>query len=157
MKRIALILVFAVMLGLCACGQEEIPANTTEGETASATSNLEPVLLNVVRADWVELVYDSGYEPPTPKDIGTKSVDKGKTIHYDAAGGDVTIAVENFDTNGVTVRFQTNGMSIRNLDGTINGHDCLTVIPYNEAYEILSLRDDAGTKLSFTFIKNESP
>jgi len=40
MKRITLVLVFAAMLGLCACGQAEVPVSVTEGETATVPTTI---------------------------------------------------------------------------------------------------------------------
>jgi len=149
MKRIALVLVAALLLALCACGETEALESTTESKTTIVASNRESVILKMIQADWDDWAYIYDYEPPKPKDLGTQIVEVGNAVSFHTWCGDAIITVTSSEAEAVTVRFQTSGMVKPYTDET----DWIVVIPYGEAYRIISDSFDGGTSLIFTFFK----
>lgn len=80
-------------------------------------------------------------------------MDIGNAIAFNTWCGDATIAIEDFDAETVTVRLLTNGM-VKRYNTPADEYDWVAVIPFNEEYHIVSQSDDAGTRLIFTFTKN---
>ena len=141
MKRIALVLVFAVMLGLCACGQEEAPTEPI----------LEPVILNVVQ-NWY------GWEPPENYErphLTIQGVDVGNRVHHQLCDGCywAMITIDAIDDEAVTVQFIARGLGRKDYSGNeLDGWNA--VIPYDEAYEITSPSKELGVSFTYTFTKN---
>ncbi|MCL2494769.1 MAG: hypothetical protein FWE98_03840 [Oscillospiraceae bacterium] len=137
MKRIAMALAAAMLLGLCACGQEAAP-----------------VTLSVVRQDWT----GRPVQQMEPISLGAYALKKRSVAESETWDGNAKITLKKFDDNTVTVRFQTKNMVERNPNGTINlmsdEHDWVAVIPYEEPYEIITQTMDAGTSFIYTFSKN---
>ena len=178
MKRIAMALAAAMLLGLCACGQEAEPVTTTESVTTTATTttetatttepettieaqpftpaepNLEPLILSVIQADIDGWAYAFGHEQPEPKDLGTQVVVIGKAISFSTKFGDAKLTVTSFDTEAVTVHFQTNRMVKQFNNMLSDEYDWVAVIPYGESYDIFSQSVDLFNGLIFTFTKN---
>jgi len=178
MKRIALVLVTAMLLALCACGKAQAPLDVTEGEitTVAATSApiLEPVILRVIQTNWDGFALVYGYDPPKPNDLGSCGVDVGSTFTFQpgsfnftamyvpgGGGFSTAISIDAFNDSAVTVHFQTDGMVKRHPGGGISlmtddpsEYDWVVEIPYGETYDVVSQTMDGGFTFEFTFAKN---
>ena len=133
MKRIALVLVAAMLLALCACGKMD----TT-------------VHLTIVEQGW------SGWSEgqPEPKILKDKvPVRKGDVFAGEDWGGSWEIKVIGFMEEGAEVRLNTD-CSKEFPPGVISGgpiRERIEMIPYGETFMIVTPTMDAGTNWGFTF------
>jgi len=151
MKRFALALVFAVMLGLCGCGKAEVPVNTTESETTTEPI-LEPVILSV-KQEWFEWDPPGNYKMPI---LHMQALDVGGSFDCTLCDGcfGARVTIEAFDNETVSVTFITSGDGwIDHTNNTGSAYNKWNeVIPYDEAYVITSPSN--RVTYTYTFTKN---
>jgi len=149
MKRIALILLVAMLLALCACGETEAPVRVTEVETTTARLNETSATLHVTMDRWWGL----GTPGSESKSLPDREVWVGDviTIEDDFLGdSSCTIEIIYIFPDGVQVLVETKGLVYAPGDRLMI-YKWKELLEYSQECEVGKKSMDAGAFVRFSF------